>query len=92
MIFISHTHSDKAFVDKLVHDLSSWKFELWYSTWEIKVGESVAEKVQSALKESDYAGWVKTEVNSYLNREISHGMGRILPVRIEECDPGFFIT
>jgi hypothetical protein len=103
MIFISHTHSDKAFVDKLVHDLSSWKFELWYSTWEIKVGESVAEKVQSALKESDClivvlsknscnAGWVKTEVNSYLNREISHGMGRILPVRIEECDPGFFIN
>lgn len=103
MIFISHTSSDKKFVDKLVHDLSSWKFDLWYSTWEIKAGESIVEKVQSALRESDClivvlskkscsAPWVKTEVNSYLFREISSRKGRIVPVLIEECDPGFFIA
>ncbi len=82
MIFISHSSSDKDFVDKLVCDLAAWKFDLWFSTWEIRAGESITRKVQQGLRESDClivvlsqksckASWVETEVNSYLFREIS---------------------
>jgi len=102
MIFVSHSSADKEFVDKLVSDLTAWKFDLWFSTWEIKAGESITRKVQQGLRESDClivilskksckAEWVKTEVNSYLFREISSKKGKIVPVVIEECEPPFFI-
>lgn len=103
MIFISHTSADKKFVNHLVRDLASWKFDLWYSTWEIKAGESITRKVQDALRKSDClvvvlskdsveAPWVQQEVNSFLFREISSRHGKIVPIMIEECQTSFFLS
>ena len=102
MIFISHSSSDKIFVDKLVADLAAWQFDLWFSAWEIKAGESITRKVQQGLRESDClvvvlsdkscnASWVETEVNSYLFQEISAKRGKIIPIVIEDCQPPFFL-
>ena len=103
MIFISHTSSDRDFADHLVKDLSSLNFNLWYSTWEIKGGESITQRVQDALRESDClivilskkscrAPWVKREVNSYLFQQISSRKGRIIPIVIEQCKTSFFLS
>lgn len=102
MIFVSHTSADRKFVERLVSDLSAWGFDLWVSTWEIRAGESITEKVQAGLRESDClivvlsrasckARWVRQEVNSYLFRQISKRKGRVIPVMVEECVPSFFL-
>ncbi len=102
MIFVSHTHTDKDFVEKLVNDLNRWHFDLWFSTWEIAPGESIVEKVQNGVTDSDSlivilskkaceANWVKKEVNSFLFSMISEKKGNLIPIMIEDCKPALFI-
>ena len=38
-VFISHSHQDKDFVDKLAGQLVMNKAYVWLDRWEIKVGE-----------------------------------------------------
>lgn len=102
MIFISHSSSDKLLVDRLVGDLIGWGFEVWFSRLEIKAGESISEKIQAALRQSDClvvilsrasckASWVKRELGSFLSRQISDRRGKIIPVVIERCRLPFLL-
>ena len=51
-VFISYNHKDKEFVDKLALKLIKAKNNVWVDRWEIAVGDSLIEKVQSAIQES----------------------------------------
>ena len=49
-VFISHSHQDKDFVDKLAGQLVMNKAYVWLDRWEIKVGDSLLDKVQAGIK------------------------------------------
>ena len=49
-IFISHSHQDKDFVDVLAVQLIQYKEHVWVDRWELQVGDSLIEKIQSAIK------------------------------------------
>lgn len=40
-IFISYSHADKAFVDKLATSLVEHDAHVWVDTWELNVGDSI---------------------------------------------------
>lgn len=96
-IFISYTSADRIFVDKLALDLTSFRAEIFYDKWEIKVGDSIVEKINEALssydnllivlsKSSVKSDWVQRELNSSLMRQLKDKIIKIKPVLIEDCD------
>ena len=48
-VFISYSHQDKRFVDRLAAQLVRQKVNVWLDRWELKVGDSLISKVQDAI-------------------------------------------
>jgi hypothetical protein len=101
-IFISYSQRDKAFADALAKNLVLLKHHVWMDRWELKVGDSLTEKVQTALtrssavivivsKNSVESGWCRRELNAALVREIEEKRSLILPCRIDDCEMPLFL-
>lgn len=93
-VFISHTSSDHDFVWKLAKRLKEDGVDVWVDEWEIKVGDSIVQKVNDALIESSFlliilsenslnSDWVLKEMNVGLMRQLSSKNVKILPVLLE---------
>jgi hypothetical protein len=96
-IFISYSNQDTDFVDRLAYDLKSIGTNIFYAKWEIKVGDSIVEKINEALLSHDHliiilssnsvkSNWVKKELNSSLMRQLEENEIKIKPILIENCD------
>lgn len=96
-LFISYSSNDSAFADKLATDLGSMGINVFYAKWQIKVGESIVEKINEALISHDHliiilssssvvSDWVKRELNSSLMRQLSKKDIKIKPVLLENCE------
>jgi len=53
-VFISYSSKDKDFVDNLAIRLVKDRIKVWVDRWEINVGDSLIEKIQTALTESSF--------------------------------------
>lgn len=96
-IFISYSNQDTDFVDKLAFDLKSVGTNIFYAKWEVKVGDSIVEKINEALLSHDHliivlssnsvkSNWVKKEINSSLMRQLEEKEIKIKPILIENCE------
>lgn len=102
-IFLSHTHADKAFVRKLAADLEAHGVRYWLDGAEIKVGESLIEKIRQGLDGVDFVAavlspnsiaspWVQRELNVAMNQEIMGRQVKVLPLLYRQCElPGFLL-
>jgi len=101
-VFISYSSKDKDFVDNLAIRLVKDRIKVWVDRWEINVGDSLIEKIQTALTESSFlivvlskdsvqSEWCKKELNSGLIREIEKKRVVILPVIISDCEVPIFL-
>ena len=100
-IFLSHNHKDKPFVRKLAERLNAHGIRTWVDEAEIRVGDSLITKIETAIKDFTYLGvilspnsvtsqWVRREVNIALTQEINGTQVKVLPLLIESCEiPGF---
>jgi len=95
--FISYSHRDSEFVDKLITSLIESEIQIWFDRWEIKVGDSIIEKIANGINENDTlivilsqssvsSNWVKKELNSALIKQLNENEVTILPVLIEKCE------
>jgi hypothetical protein len=96
-IFISHSSKDRPFVERLAADLDTAHLRPWIDFRELKVGDSIVQKISASLTDSDYviavlskasvsSRWVQQEMNASLMSELS-GQGTVLlPVLIEDCE------
>ncbi|NGP90259.1 toll/interleukin-1 receptor domain-containing protein [Fodinibius halophilus] len=102
-IFLSHSSSDKSFARRLGNVLRGKNFKVWIDEAEIKVGDSLIEKISEGIDSTDYlvvvlskesckSEWVKREVNIALTQEINQKKVKVLPCVIEECNiPPFLL-
>lgn len=101
-VFISYSHTDKEFVDKLAVQLVREKVHVWLDRWELHVGDSLITKVQEAISgasallvilsnASVASEWCKKELNSALIRELEEKRVVILPILIEDCAIPLFL-
>ena len=100
-IFLSHNRSDKYFARELGKRLKSHGIRVWIDEAEIRIGDSLIEKISSAIKECTYLGvilspnsvsseWVRREVNIALTEEIQGKRVKVLPLLYKKSDiPGF---
>jgi hypothetical protein len=101
-VFISHSSKDNAFVEKLARHLVQAKTHVWVDTWELKVGESLIQKVQDAIKTASAllvalskasveSEWCKRELSAALMRELDEKRVLLLPLLLEDCDIPMFL-
>jgi TIR domain-containing protein len=101
-IFISYSHADKTFVDKLARKLVENDAHVWVDTWELNVGDSILNRVQEAIqvssallivlsKASVASEWCKKELNAGLMRELDEKKVVVLPVVVEDCEIPVFL-
>lgn len=95
-VFISHASEDKTFVERLAHDLIVRGVQVWYAEWEIKVGESIVQKVNEGIdssgsllvvlsEASTRSAWVSRELSAALMLELERKNVFVLPVRLDDA-------
>jgi hypothetical protein len=102
-VFLSHNSNDKPFVRKLASDLESHGVRCWIDEAEIKIGDSLVQKIREGIDSVDYVAvvlsnnsinspWVQKEIDVSINKEILGGDIKVLPVLLEHCEmPGFLL-
>lgn len=101
-VFVSYSHADRDFVDKLAAHLVKAKSNVWIDRWELNVGDSIIQRVQDALtkssallivlsKASVASEWCKKEVSAGLLRELEEKRVVVLPILLEDCDVPIFL-
>ena len=100
-IFLAHSHADKPFVNKLAKDLRMSSYYVWTDDTEIKIGDSLIQKIREGIDNVTYLGavissnsvdseWVKKELDIAMNQEIEGKKVKVLPLLLEDVElPGF---
>lgn len=82
LVFLSYSHRDTAFVDRLVPALERRGIEVWRDVKQIRGGQSITKRVEDGLRKADYyllvlstnslgSPWVDLEYRTALNMSIS---------------------
>lgn len=91
-VFISHAVEDKQdFVNEFAADLLSRGVKVWYSTYEIKMGDSIMDKIKIGLKQSAFGivvlsptyfqkPYAREEMKVMFSQEHVDRRKRILPI------------
>lgn len=102
-IFLSHNIYDKDFVRKLALDLQCHGVRVWLDEAELKIGDSLIEKIREGIDGVDYVAvilspnsinskWVQKEIDVAMTLEISGKEIKVLPLMLERCElPGFLL-
>lgn len=100
-IFISYSHNDKVFVDKLANQLVQHNVNVWLDRWELSVGDSIIDCVQNAVEgasallvvlsnNSVNSEWCKKELSAGLLRELEEKRVVVMPLKLDDCSIPLF--
>jgi len=95
-VFLSYSHSDSTAAVALAQKLRAGDADIWIDQWEIDIGDSIVDKINSAISSSDFlivllsnasvnSRWVKEEVAAATVRLAETG-GILIPVLLEHCE------
>jgi TIR domain len=96
-LFISHSHKDRDFADRLASELMNQGQDVWFDKWEIQPGDSIVSKIfeeglanASAFaivlsKESALSKWVREELNFATISRIQD-LTRVIPILKEKVE------
>lgn len=96
-IFLSHSSKDKFFARELADRLNKVGVRVWIDEAELKVGDSLIQKISYAIDRTDYlaailsknsvsSNWVKKELDLAMTKEINGKKVIVLPILIDDCD------
>ena len=95
-VFLCHATRDKPLVRRIAHELERFGIKVWLDEREIRVGDSLREKIEQGLTDADYVvialsehslsrPWVQKEISAAFAREMSSRSKVILPALLEEA-------
>lgn len=102
-VFLSHSSADKRVVGNIGAQLAANNIKVWIDEAEIRVGDSLIEKISEGIVSCEYLAvalsrissaseWVRREVNIALSQEIAGKRVRVLPLKLNECEiPPFLL-
>jgi hypothetical protein len=101
-VFISYSHEDAPFVDRLATSLFKAKTSVWIDRWELRVGDSLIRRIEEAIdkatafvfvlsKASVQSDWCRKELSAGLIRELEEKKVLVLPVLLEDCSVPLFL-
>lgn len=95
--FLSYSHEDKDFAERIAKKLIDSGIDVWWDNWEISAGDSIIQKIFiEGLSKVDIfliilsnasvnSNWVKQELDHAIIKKIE-GVTRIIPLIKEKCD------
>lgn len=95
-LFVSHSTQDRSFAEIFSTDLRLHGVDAWYSGWEIRVGDSIRDKIDEAIETCEFfvvilskssinRPWIKAELDAATIRKLSGKVRKILPIKIDDC-------
>jgi len=101
-VFLSHSSKDKLFVGRLATDLKSRGVPVWFDQWELRVGDSLNEKIEQGISQSGWlavvlsknsasSDWVQKELRAAQARELRDRNVFVLPIIIDDCEIPLFL-
>jgi len=95
-VFISYSHADSEFAERLLRDLHYASIPVTYDKWLLRVGESIIDRIATTVasaasviaiisKNSITSEWVRKELSLAMVSEISGRAVRVLPALIDDC-------
>lgn len=98
LVFVSHRSADTAQATRLAEELRARGHQVWLDAWEVKVGDSIIQRMDEGLAETAYlvlcysdaglsAPWMNREWMSALARQLDGRAIAILPVRLTGGEP-----
>lgn len=101
-IFISYSHHDADFVDRLAIRLAEQHIHVWLDRLEVRVGDSLIQKIETALQRaaaiivvlssaSIESEWWRREITGGLVRELEEHKILVLPILIQDCPIPLFL-
>ena len=101
-VFISYSSKDRGTVARLAADLTSLGVKVWWDRWEIKVGDSLYEKIQQGIDEAAWlcaalspnsisSSWVQRELHAALDLELAGRQVFVLPLLLLPCTVPLFL-
>jgi hypothetical protein len=96
-VFLSYASSDKQSAKVIAKALLDGGISTWLDEWEIRVGDSFIQKIETAATSADYvllllspaavgSDWVEKEINLGLSKELSERAIRLIPVMVADCE------
>jgi hypothetical protein len=97
-VFICHASEDKPLARSIAVTLRNFGAKVWLDEWEIRVGDSIVERINAGLeassnlivvlsKNSVNKPWVRREFSSALMAQLSKQCVAVLPVRLDDAEP-----
>lgn len=101
-VFLSHSHVDKETARRIAVDLRRSGHAVWFDEAEMRVGDSLIERLGDGLEDVDYVAvlisraslkseWVKREIQVALSREVVEKRAVVLPLLLERVELTGFI-
>ncbi len=101
-VFISYSHEDAGFVDKLAAHLIKAKAHVWVDRWELSVGDSLVRRIEEEIEKatalvvvlsraSVESEWCRKELTAGLVRELEERKVLVLPLLVEDCQVPLFL-
>ncbi len=102
-VFLSHTSADKPFVRKLATDLVLHGIRVWLDEAELLVGDSLLDRISTAITEMDYlavvltrksvaSNWVRRELEIAMSGYLESNQVKVLPIRADDCTVPAFLS
>ena len=102
-IFLSHNRKDKPFVRELARYFKQYGIKVWVDEAEIKIGDSLINKVGEAIKKNAFVGvvisrhsvnstWVEKELQIALQREFREKRVVVLPMLLDDSELPIFLS
>lgn len=97
-LFISYSRKDEIFVKKLCRDLKLFGFQPFIDIWEIKVGDSITERIMTGMGKCKYfipilscnffenSNWPEMELNNALMIQGEKKEKFILPLMLQQTE------
>lgn len=100
--FISYNHADLEFAGWLASELILHRIAVWFDQWEMRVGDSLRQKVERGIETSGYliivlspdsvqSDWVSRELNAAFVKELEGKRVFILPALHRDCNVPLFL-
>lgn len=101
-VFLSHSSADKIFARNLAKDLQNCGVYVWIDEGEIKLGDSLIEKISEGIDKMNYllvvlstnsikSNWVRKEVNLAITEEIKGQEIKVLPLILDDVSIPLFL-
>jgi hypothetical protein len=96
-VFISYSSKDRPIATKIARDLQKHGIRIWFDTYELLPGDSLAEKIIQGVQTSDFllvilsknsaqSAWVKNEIGVAFKKNRAASELRLIPVLVDDSE------